>query len=130
MANSVNTEKKRSGLDRIWRASVVSAKGMKAALQETAFRQELIIACVLIPASFYVGQAWYEVALLFISVMLVLIVEMLNSAIEAAVDRIGPEWHALSGKAKDMGSAAVALCLITAAVIWIAALLHRFVFLS
>jgi diacylglycerol kinase (ATP) len=130
MVDYTNTQKSSKGFDRIWRATVVSAKGFRAVWRETAFRQEVAIACLLVPASFYVSTAWYETALLLMSVVMVLVTEILNSAIEAVVDRIGPEWHDLSGKAKDMGSAAVALCLLTAAAVWIAAIIHRFAFTS
>ena len=77
---------------------------------------------VLVPLSFWLGRSWVEAALLAGSVVLVMIVELLNTGIETAIDRIGPEWHALSKRAKDMGSAAVLLSLLLCAGAWIAAL--------
>ena len=81
---------------------------------------------VLVPLSFWLGRSWVEAALLAGSVVLVMIVELLNTGIEAAIDRIGPEWHALSKRAKDMGSAAVLLSLLLCAGIWAGALYQRF----
>lgn len=81
---------------------------------------------MLLPLSLWLGQNWVEVALLGGSVVLLMVVELLNSGIEAAIDRIGPEWHALSKQAKDMGSAAVLLTLLLCAGIWGAALFQRF----
>jgi len=81
---------------------------------------------VMVPASFWLGRGWTEVALLAGSTLLVLIVELLNTAVEAAIDRVGPEWHALSKRAKDMGSAAVLLALLLCGSIWAAALWQRF----
>ena len=101
--------------------------GLRTAWKEAAFRQEILLAMVLLPLAFLIGQTWVEVAMLGAVVMLVLIVEVLNSAIEAAIDRIGPEWHDLSRQAKDMGSAAVLLSLLLCAGVWIGALVHRFV---
>lgn len=79
-------------------------------------------AIVLLPAAFVVGQDWLETAVLCAVVMLVLIVELLNSAIEAAIDRVGHEWHPLSKAAKDMGSAAVLLSLLLCGGTWVAAI--------
>lgn len=118
-------QKLRSGLDRISHAALFSLAGLRAAWGETAFRQEALAAIVLLPASFWLGRSWVEVALLAGSVLLVMIVELLNTAIETAVDRIGPEWHPLSKRAKDMGSAAVLFSLVLAGGIWIAALHGR-----
>jgi diacylglycerol kinase (ATP) len=119
-------QKLRSGLDRIVHAAGFSLAGLRAGWGETAFRQEALAAAVLVPLSFWLGRSWPEVALLAGSVLVVMIVELLNTAIEAAVDRIGPEWHALSKRAKDMGSAAVMLALVLCAGIWLAALHQRF----
>jgi diacylglycerol kinase (ATP) len=99
--------------------------GLRAGWNETAFRQEAIAAIVLIPTAFWVGRNWIEVALLAGSVMLVMMVELLNTGIETAIDRIGPEWHDLSKRAKDMGSAAVLLALLLCAGVWLAALCQR-----
>jgi diacylglycerol kinase (ATP) len=82
---------------------------------------------VLLPASFWLAGSWPEAALLAGSVLLVLIVELLNTGIETVVDRIGPEWHDLSKRAKDMGSAAVLLSVLLCGGIWLAALWQRFV---
>ncbi len=81
---------------------------------------------VLIPTAFWLGKTWVETALLAASVVIVMVVELLNTAIETAIDRIGPEWHDLSKRAKDMGSAAVLLSLLVCAGVWAAALYHRF----
>ena len=81
---------------------------------------------VLLPLSLWLGRNWMEVALLAGSVVIVMIVELLNTGIETAIDRIGPEWHDLSKRAKDMGSAAVLLALLLCIGIWAAALFQRF----
>jgi len=81
---------------------------------------------ILLPLAFWLGQHWTEVALLAGSVLLVMIVELLNTSVESAIDRIGPEWHDLSKRAKDMGSAAVLLSLLLCAGVWSAAIWHRF----
>lgn len=100
--------------------------GLRAAWNETAFRQEALASALLIPAAFWLGRSWIEIVLLAGTVILVMIVELLNTGIEAAIDRIGPEWHDLSKRAKDMGSAAVLLSLLLCAGTWALALLHRF----
>jgi diacylglycerol kinase (ATP) len=81
---------------------------------------------VLLPLAFWLGRTWVESALLAGSVLIVMIVELLNTGIETAIDRIGPEWHDLSKRAKDMGSAAVLLSLVLCSGIWLAALFQRF----
>src|SRR3954465_954364 len=88
-------QKLRSGLDRVIHAAGFSLAGLRAGWSETAFRQEAIAAIVMVPLSFWVGRTWVEVALLAGSVLTVLSIELLNTGIEAAVDRIGPEWHEL-----------------------------------
>ena len=122
----VNAQKGRTGLHRVWHATRYSLHGLRAAWGETAFRQEALAAVVLLPLSLWLGQSWVEVALLAGSVILLMMVELLNSGIEAAIDRIGPEWHPLSKRAKDMGSAAVLLSLLLCAGIWLAAIYQRF----
>ncbi len=108
-----------TGLTRIINAGGYSIKGLKAAwVNEAAFRQELLLCIVLAPMAIWLGQNGVEQALLLGSLFLVLIVELINSAIEAVVDRFGKERHELSGRAKDIGSAAVMLALLNAAVIW------------
>jgi diacylglycerol kinase (ATP) len=121
-----NPQKGRIGLNRILHALGYSIEGLRAGWHETAFRQEVVAACVLLPLSFWLGRSWVETALLAGSVLLVMIVELLNTGIETAIDRIGPEWHDLSKRAKDMGSAAVLLSLLLCGGIWVAALYHRF----
>jgi diacylglycerol kinase (ATP) len=121
-----NPHKGSTGLDRLIRATAYSADGIGAALRgESAFRQEAVLAAVMIPAAFWVGRGWVEIALLAGSVVLVLIVELLNSSVEAAVDRISLELHDLSKKAKDFGSAAVLLSLLLCGSIWASALWQR-----
>ena len=122
----VNAQKSRTGLNRVWHAAGYSLEGLRAGWGETAFRQEALAAMVLLPLAVWLGQSWVETALLAGSVLLVMIVELLNTGIETAIDRIGPEWHDLSKRAKDMGSAAVLLSLLLAGGIWITALFHRF----
>lgn len=122
----VNPQKERTGFNRVWHALGYSLAGLRAGWTETAFRQECIAAIVLLPLSFWLGRNWVEIALLAGSVMLLMIVELLNTAVETAIDRVGPEWHDLSKRAKDMGSAAVLLSLLMCAGIWLAALGQRF----
>ena len=121
-----NQQKLRTGFDRIWHAAGFSMAGLRAGWDETAFRQEALASAFLIPAAFWLGKGWVEVSLLAGSVLIVMIVELLNTGIETAIDRIGPEWHDLSKRAKDMGSAAVLLSVILCAGIWAAALYQRF----
>lgn len=117
---------KHTGLTRVFRALFNSFAGFRSAYQtEAAFRQELWLALLLIPASFWAGNTVIERLLLVGSVLLVLIVELLNSAIEAVVDRISVERHDLSKHAKDVGSAAVLLSLINCAAVWAGILLFR-----
>lgn len=122
----VNPQKARKGLNRILHAGGYSVQGLRAGWGETAFRQEAILAMAMLPVAFWLGQSWVETALLTGTVLLVMIVELLNTGIESAIDRIGPEWHDLSKRAKDMGSAAVLLSLLLCAGVWLAALWHRF----
>jgi len=122
----VNPQKTRKGLHRLWHATGYSLQGLRTAWGETAFRQEAIAAMVLLPASAWLGRTWVETALLAGTVVLLMVVELLNTGIEAAIDRIGPEWHDLSKRAKDVGSAAVLLSLLLCAGVWVAALFQRF----
>ena len=124
-AGDVNPQKRRRGISRILHATGYSLAGLRAGWGETAFRQEAILALVLVPAAFWLGEGWLERAILAGTVLLVMIVELLNTGIETAIDRIGPEWHALSKRAKDMGSAAVLLSLLLCAGTWLGALWHR-----
>jgi diacylglycerol kinase (ATP) len=108
------------GIIRIIRASVYSWQGLCAAWRhEAAFRQEVVLAVVMIPLGLYLGDNGVEKALLIGSVLLVLLVEIINSAVEAVVDRFGDEQPELSGRAKDMASAAVALAIALMAAVWI-----------
>jgi diacylglycerol kinase (ATP) len=117
---------KPTGVARVWRAFFNSCKGFAGAFrEEAAFRQELALAAVLIPLGLWLGHSGVERLLLVAPVLLLLIVELLNSAIEATVDRVGLENHPLSGLAKDIGSAAVFLALILLAAAWLLVLLDR-----
>jgi diacylglycerol kinase (ATP) len=123
-----NPYKGRTGLDRVIRATGYSFSGLADAYRgESAFRQEFWLALLLLPLACWVGRSWVETALLVGSVLLVLIVELLNSSIEAAIDRISFELHDLSRRAKDLASAAVFLSLVLCAGVWGAALWHRLV---
>ena len=124
---NANPQKHRKGLKRVWHAFGYSLAGLRAGWLETAFRQEAIASVVLIPAAFWLGRSWVEAVLLSGTVVLVMIIELLNTGIETAIDRIGPEWHDLSKRAKDMGSAAVLLSLVLCAATWVLAALYRFV---
>ena len=107
------------GLPRLWRATRVSYWGLGYALRnEEAFRIEAACAVLLLPAAIWLGQTGLERAVLVMSVLCVLIVELLNSGIEVAIDRIGKELHPLSGAAKDLGSAAVHLSLLQVPLVW------------
>lgn len=111
--------KGKTGITRLKNALHYSLDGFRAAYQhEDAIRQEVLLSLVLIPLGFYLGESGVAKALLVASVLLVVIIELLNSAVEAIVDRISPEAHNLSKRAKDIGSAAVLLSLINLAVIW------------
>lgn len=121
-----NPHKGRTGLDRIVHAAGYSWSGLKAAYRnESAFRQEVWLAALLVPAAFWVGRNWIEVSLLAGVALIVLVVELLNSAVEAVVDRVSFELHDLSKRAKDFGSAAVLLSLVLCASVWFAAIGNR-----
>lgn len=124
--STVNPQKSRKGFQRIWHAGGYSLAGLRAGWGETAFRQECLAAALMLPASVWLGQNWMETAVLAGSVLVVMVVELLNTGIETAIDRIGPEWHELSKRAKDMGSAAVLLSLLLCTGVWAAAFFHRF----
>ena len=121
-----NPYKTRTGLSRIVHAGINSVSGLRAAWRtESAFRQEVTLAVVLLPLALWLGHSWTERALLAGSVWLVIVVELLNTAIEYTVDRVSLEQHALSKTAKDLGSAAVLLTLLLCALVWAAVLLPR-----
>jgi diacylglycerol kinase (ATP) len=108
-----------TGLRRIVNATFFSLAGLRAAwLHESAFRQETLLCVVLIPTALWLGQTAVERSLLIASCLLVLIVELLNSGVEAVVDRVGDEHHDLAGRAKDLGSAAVFMSLALVVVVW------------
>ena len=109
----------KTGMARLIKATTYSWKGIRAAFRhEAAFRQELLLVLVLFPASFWVARSMIEWVLLVVPLLLVLVVELLNSAIESVVDRISDQAHVLSGQAKDMGSAAVLFSLLIIVAAW------------
>ena len=113
-----------TGWRRLINATGYSWAGLKAAWRnEEAFRQEGFLCVVLTPLALWLGHSPVERSLLIGSLLLIVIVELLNTGIEAAVDRIGPEHHELSGRAKDIGSAAVFVALLNAGVVWLLLLL-------
>jgi diacylglycerol kinase (ATP) len=112
--------KRKAGVARAWYALLVSLDGLSAAFRhEDAFRQEVLLALVLIPLALYAPAPGIGKALMVASVLLVLVVELVNSSIEAVTDRISLEDHVLAKRAKDMGSAAVMLSLINVPVVWL-----------
>lgn len=116
-----------TGLRRIILATRFSAQGIAGAWRhEQAFRQELTAAVILTPVAVWLGRDAWETLLLLLSLLLVLIVELLNSAVEATIDRIGEEHHDLAGRAKDMGSAAVFFSLVMVAAVWATVIYQRF----
>lgn len=116
--------KGKTGLRRVWNAFHYSLDGLSAAYRhEDAFRQEVWLAVLAIPLALWLGASGLERALMIGSVILVLVVELLNSAIEATVDRVSLERHQLAKRAKDIGSAAVLVALLNAAVVWALVLL-------
>jgi diacylglycerol kinase (ATP) len=107
------------GFKRLFKAFGFSIQGLTAAFRnEAAFRQEIYLSLILVPLGFYLGQTGVERALLVSAILLVLIVELVNSGMEAVVDRFGGEHHELSGRAKDVGSAAVLVALINVLMVW------------
>lgn len=122
---TANPQKLRVGIARMWHATGYSFSGLRAAWAETAFRQEALAAIVMLPLAMWLGQTWIERCLLAGSLLIVLIVELLNTCIETVVDRIGVEWHDLSKRAKDMGSAAVLLSLLLCFLVWAGAVWER-----
>jgi diacylglycerol kinase (ATP) len=122
-----NPYKGRTGLDRIVHATGYSWSGLRAAYRnESAFRQETWLFIAALPLAIWWGRSWLEVLLLAGSVWLVLVVELLNSAVEAVVDRVSLEPNELAGRAKDFGSAAVLLTLTFTACVWLTITWQRF----
>jgi diacylglycerol kinase (ATP) len=118
---------KNTGFKRIVNATFFSLAGLEAAWRnEAAFRQECVLALVLTPTAFWLGRTAVERSLLLGTVWLVLIVELLNSAVEAAVDRVGTDHHKLSGRAKDLGSAGVFVSLLLTSIVWAMIAWERF----
>ena len=108
-----------TGLERLFKALGFSMQGLTAAFKnEAAFRQEIYLAIILIPLGFILGETGVEIALLVSAILLVLIIELINSGMEAVVDRFGGEQHELSGRAKDVGSAAVLIALLNVVLVW------------
>jgi diacylglycerol kinase (ATP) len=121
-----NLQKQRRGLNRVIHALGYSLQGLQAAMHEPAFKQEAYLAFVLLPLSFFLGSNWVEISLLSGSVIFVLTVELLNTGLESAIDRVGPQWHDLSKRCKDVGSAAVLLSIVLCMGIWLSALFVKF----
>jgi diacylglycerol kinase (ATP) len=113
-----NPQKHRRGLQRLWHATLYSLQGLRMAWAEPAFRSEALLLIAGLPLAYLLGGSWVEVAVLVGSLVLLLVIELLNTAIEVVVDRIGPEWHPLSGRAKDLGSAAVLLWSLSTTGLW------------
>ncbi len=112
-----------TGIERIIKAGKCSMKGLRAIYQhEAAFRQELLAIIVLLPLAFLLGKTALGISLMVFGLGLVLLVEVINSAIEAVVDRIGSEHHDLSGRAKDLGSLAVLMAMILCVILWLGVL--------
>jgi diacylglycerol kinase (ATP) len=117
--------KGKTGLKRVWSALFYSLAGLRAAIRhEDAFRQEVLLACILVPAALFLPVGGVGKAMMIASVLLVLIVELLNSAVEAAVDHTSLDQHKLAKRAKDIGSAAVLLSLLNVVLVWLLILLN------
>ena len=111
--------KGKKGFVRLWNALGYSRDGLAAAWKnEAAFREEVLLAAIAIPLALFLGKTGVDRSILIGSIILILIVEILNSAIEAVVDKASPEKHELAKRAKDMGSAAVLFSLINAGIVW------------
>lgn len=119
--------KSRGGLQRIIKAFGYSCQGLKAAfVHEAAFRQELLLCLVGIPLAFWLSKSWSQFFLLVASLVFILVIELLNSALETLADMVQPDYHPLVGRAKDIGSAAVLLSFIIAICIWAAVLIPNY----
>jgi diacylglycerol kinase (ATP) len=117
-----------TGLQRVYKAAGFSWQGFKAAWKnESAFRQECTLGIILLPLAFVIGESMLQVAVLISMLAVVLITELLNSAVEAVVDRVGEEYHDLAGRAKDMGSAAVFVSLALVVIVWTMMAIKNFI---
>ena len=117
-----------TGFTRVIEAAGYSSKGLRAAWRcESAFRQECTVGVILLPCAVLLAESWLQLAMLILVCVLVVITELMNSAVEAVVDRVGLEHHELAGRAKDIASAAVALAIVLVPVIWTMVALDRFV---
>jgi len=126
MSSHHSQHKSKGGIGRVLKAASYSWKGLRAALRyEAAFRQELLLVLLMAPIAFWVGQDAIQIILLLSALVLVLIVELLNSAIEAVADAVTLENNELIGRAKDLGSAAVLLSLLSAGALWVTLLINR-----
>lgn len=126
MSSHPSQHKSKGGIGRVFKAASYSWSGLRAALRyEAAFRQELLLVLLMAPIAFWLGQNTIQVVLLLSSLVLVLIVELLNSAVEAVADAVTLENNELIGRAKDLGSAAVFLSLLSAAILWLTLLLNK-----
>ena len=126
MSSHPSQHKSKGGIGRVFKAAGYSLSGLQAALRyEAAFRQELLLALIMAPAAFWVGQDAIQIILLLSALALVLIVELLNSAIEAVADAVTLENNELIGRAKDLGSAAVLLSLLSAGALWMTLLINK-----
>lgn len=126
MSSHPSQHKSKGGFGRVFKAAGYSMRGLNAALRyEAAFRQELLLALILAPAAFWVGESALQVILLLSTLVFVLVVELLNSAVEAVADAVTLDNNILIGRAKDLGSAAVLLSLLTTAGIWLALLINK-----
>jgi diacylglycerol kinase (ATP) len=124
-------QKGNTGFLRVVKAAGYSTQGLKAAWQhESAFRQELSSGIVLVPLAYWLAETWMQLLFMMAACMLVLITELLNSAIETVVDRISVEQHTLAGRAKDIASAAVALAIVLVVISYVSVALERFAPLS
>lgn len=117
-----------AGIRRLVNATRYSLQGVRSAFQqEVAFRQESWVLLAGVPLAFWLGQSVWQSALLIASLLLIMVVEMINSALETLVDRVGMDYNELSGRTKDMGSAAVLLTILIAIILWTAVLWQRFI---
>ena len=120
-------QKKNKGFIRVIKATFYSLKGLKAAMQsEAAVRQELFLMLILVPVALWIDVSLVEKLLLIMTLFIVLIAELLNTAVETVVDRVSFDQHELSGKAKDIGSAAVFISLLLMLICWLAVLINRY----